>query len=104
MTEDHTMWHFRMWQIPCRMRAGMLRWTELGILPGDFLTAIFENDLVEAVSRADDENMLNLPAYANFLYNHAPRRCWGGKAQMEAWQQHKKEQRAAGPYKTGGAF
>ena len=39
---------------------------------GHFLTAIVENNLMEACGRADTANTLCLPIYAMYLYNYAP--------------------------------
>jgi len=39
---------------------------------GHFLTAVIQNDLVEACGRADSTNRLVLPLYATFLYNCVP--------------------------------
>lgn len=61
------------------------RWIEHGIMPGSFLCAVLENNLVEACGCADHINMHLLPAYANWLYNEAPGGCWGSKEKMEEW-------------------
>ena len=58
---------------------------EHGKQPGQFLTAVISNDLAEAVSRADDENINNLPAYIGYLYNEVPSGCWGSPDIMNAW-------------------
>ena len=58
-----------------------------GVPPGSFLAAVLENNLKEAVSRADDRNMHNLPAYVGYLYNEAPMQCWGSPAKVGAWIQ-----------------
>lgn len=77
--------------IPERMRGGLIRWIKQGIRPGDFLWAVLANDFVEAAGRADEQNMANLPAYANFLYNSAPRGCWGSYKKLAEWQNLFKE-------------
>lgn len=76
---------FRDWYIPDRMMDGIRRYIDQGIPPGDFLTAIISNDLKEAVGRADEENLANLPAFVSFFYNMAPSRCWGSPEIMDAW-------------------
>jgi len=73
------------YEIPKRMRASISRYVEDKILPGDFLQAVISNDLSEAMGRADEENMAQLPAYVNYFYNHTPCTCWGSKEKMEAW-------------------
>ena len=76
---------FRGMTIPERMLSGLTRYIEHGIPPGDFLKAILTNDLYEAVSRADDDNIKILPAYIGYLYNEAPGDCWGSRGTMDAW-------------------
>ena len=76
---------FRGFCIPERMMGGLTRYVEHGLQPGDFLTAVITNDLKEAVARADDENIKNLPAYVGWLYNEAPAACWGSREAMDAW-------------------
>jgi len=76
---------FRNFYIPERMMGVILRYVEHGIEPGDFLTAIITNNLSEAVMRADDENINNLPAYVAWFYNEAPAGCWGSCERMKTW-------------------
>ena len=52
---------------------------------GCFLQAILENNLVEALGRADEQNLLNIPAYGAWLYNEAPGNCWGSPEIVKEW-------------------
>lgn len=81
---DHAYVHHEFY-IPERMIGGLRRYVDNRIPPGDFLQAVICNDLVEACGRADAENARNLPAYVAWLYNEAPRPCWGSRDAMEAW-------------------
>jgi hypothetical protein len=81
--------------IPERMAGSLRLWIERGIAPGSFLMAVLENNLSEAVGRADDENLANLPAYVGYLYNEAPAPCWGSPAKCEAWAKEMRLQLAA---------
>lgn len=76
---------FRGFTIPEYMMGGLTRYIEQGIEPGDFLMAVLENNLRQAVGQADDENIVNLPAYIGYLYNEAPGSCWGSPAKVQAW-------------------
>jgi hypothetical protein len=67
------------------MIEGVNRYIIDRIKPGDFLTAIFENDFVNALGRADIKNFDNIQAYAKFLYNEAPAGCWGSKKAVKEW-------------------
>lgn len=80
---------YREWYIPDRMGGGIERYVKHGIKPGDFLTAVIENDLHMTLSRADDENLKNLSAYVGYFYNEVPQSAWGSKAKMNAWMKHK---------------
>ena len=76
---------FNEFYIPERMMGGIRRYIEHGIKPGEFLTAVICNNLSDAVGKADEENMRNLPAYAAYFYNYADLRCWKSRENMEAW-------------------
>ncbi len=54
---------------------------------GQFLTAVMDNDLREAVGRGDDNSLAGLKPIIQLLYNYAPGRCHGSKAIREAWQE-----------------
>lgn len=83
------MYTFRGFYIPEHMMGSLERWIKFGIKPGDFLTAVLENDLKNAVGYADDENLKNLPAYIGYLYNEAPGDCWGSKEKVAAYAERK---------------
>lgn len=71
--------------IPERMIGGLAFYILYRIQPGSFLEAVLENDLMEALGRADFENAGLLNAYARFIYNYAPQACHGSKAKVKAW-------------------
>lgn len=56
---------------------------------GHFLTELLSNRLVEAFSRADDRNLVCMHLYAQFIYNQAPRGCWGSPDAVRIWQSHR---------------
>jgi len=80
-----SVYEFRGCYIPRRMMEGLRRYIEGHCPVGDFLTAVLENNLSEAVGRADDENASNLAAYIGYLYNEAPSQCWGSPEKVSAW-------------------
>ena len=80
-----TEYTFRQFYIRDNMMAAIRRYIETRLQPGDFLTAVIDNDLAEAVGRADDENTANLPAFVAYFYNEAPSACWGSPAKRRAW-------------------
>lgn len=74
--------------LPEHMREGTKHYIEEGKIPGRFLTAIFENNLVLAFCKADHINELAMKIWASFIYNEAPRSCWGSPAIITAWYSH----------------
>lgn len=72
--------------LPDYMRGGMKRWIEDAIPPGDFLYALLSNDLRGTFERADSTNETMVRTYLVYLYNYAPRGCWGSKENVEAWR------------------
>lgn len=88
-------YQYREFFIPDHMVEGLDLWIEQGILPGSFLTAVLCNDLMDACGRADELNILNLPAYCAYLYNEAPSTCFGSPEKVRAWVERKASERAA---------
>ena len=65
---------------------GAKRWIENAIQPGGFLSAVIENDLREAVGRADDKNIHLLPEIIRWWYNNAPAASWGSFDRCRKWK------------------
>lgn len=80
--------HMMKADIPEHCRDGLIEYLVEGRSVGQFLTAIIENNLMEAVKRADDQNRFALWNYAFFIYNHAPVGSTGSKEHMAKWQEH----------------
>jgi len=78
-------YEFNEYYIPERMMPGIKQYVEYGKEPGGFLSAIIQNNLSEAVGRADSENQKNIPAFVAYFYNKCPMGCWGSKEKMESW-------------------
>lgn len=91
MTETAVTYTFREFYIPARMMPGIRRYIENGILPGKFLQAVISNNLHDALSQADDENLRNLQAFVGYFYNEAPSPCWGSPEKMHKWIEDRKE-------------
>lgn len=72
--------------LPDHMQEGTRRYIERGGQVGNFLTEVFSNRLVQAYSRADEMNQAFMTVWASFLYNQAPRGCWGSPEAVEKWQ------------------
>lgn len=61
-------------------------WAEIACPVGGFLTAVLENNLVEAMGRADMSNRHSLFSIVTYAYNELPADCWGSKEKVEAWR------------------
>ena len=86
---------FQGFYIPGHMLSALRGYCENHHPVGDFLTAVICNDLAEAVARADQTNIANLPAFVGYLYNEADSRCWGSKEKMKAWLEQARTEEAA---------
>lgn len=71
-------------RIPEHMLDGVRNYVEHGLPPGGFMSAIFENNFVEATKRADEGNSQALWHWA-YVLNWAPIGCWGSAAKVDEW-------------------
>ena len=74
-------------------RAGIMRFVEHGIKPGDFLTAVLSNDLMDAIGRADEENQRDIVEICQFIHMEIPYNCHGSPELVKAWIETKQEER-----------
>lgn len=72
--------------VPFHLQEGLERYVLQGVPVGQFLTAVLDNDLREAVSRADPDSMAGLKTLMQFLYGFTPAGCWGSARNRKAWQ------------------
>ena len=79
------LYTFKTFYIPKRMMHKIRIYIQHRIKPGDFLSAVIQNDLKKAVGYADDENIQNIPAYVAFFYNEAPTACYGSPEAFKNW-------------------
>jgi len=71
--------------IPPQTRQSMDDYAAHGLQPGQCLRAVLAGDLFEAMSRADDEILLALPAIVTYIRSSLPAGCWGSQARVQAW-------------------
>jgi len=69
------------------MMQAVIRYIEHGAPPGHFVTAVIQNNLFEAMRRADLENRALLHAWCSWFYNKAPSMCYGSKDKMDMWME-----------------
>ena len=71
--------------VPEHLVSGLALYLIKGIEPGGFMMAVLQNDLMGAFSRADINSRAGLWELVMFLYNDAPRNCYGSREVIEAW-------------------
>ena len=71
--------------LPDHTKASIDRYVNQRAAPGGFLSAVISNDLVGAVSTADNKNLDGLPAAVSYLYNECPSGCWGSPEKYHDW-------------------
>lgn len=71
--------------LPESLRAAARRYIEHGKKPGDFLTACFENNLTNAVGRADIDNYKRLHDITCWIYCECAPDAWGSPELVAAW-------------------
>ena len=73
--------------IPEHLRSALIRHVLTGQPTGSFLSALLENDLMEAVGLADPTSLANLRPLCIFLYCYTPPLCRGDAAKVKAWRE-----------------
>lgn len=88
------MWYPNPDLCPPVIKESLEKYAYDGVPPGSFLRAVLENDLKEAIGRAD---FINGPAIAHivsYCYNELPSPCWGSPTNVDAWIEMHKQRRA----------
>jgi len=67
------------------MYEGLRRYIDEGIMPGGFLQAMLENDLMGVFGRADNDNLNRIREYLFYLNNEVPYGCWGSSERVNEW-------------------
>jgi len=71
--------------IPKYMHEEIQGYVNYGWRPGAFLHAVLCNNLIDAATEADTNNIQHLHDYARLLYNELPRASWGNADKIESW-------------------
>lgn len=61
------------------------RYVKYGIPTGHFLEAVLSNRLMEAIGRADEENLRDIKEICLYVYNDIPSSCWGSPQKYLDW-------------------
>jgi hypothetical protein len=73
------------YHIPQRIKEGLDRYAQQGIPTGDFLRSVLENNLMQAIHRADGYSSLCLWEICEYVYNELPGNCWGSHEVVRDW-------------------
>jgi len=72
---------------PLPIRAAIDRFVRDRLRPGGFVNAILENDLLEAINRADSANLFLIPHIVAYMAEHVPASARGSEAWVNDWLQ-----------------
>lgn len=71
--------------IPRQLMNQINAYVNHGIPLCGFLNAIFSNDLMRAVSQADNENIFLIPLYCKYIFSEVPYTCHGSSEIVNRW-------------------
>ena len=71
--------------IPEHLWDGLKHYVLDGRPTGQFLEALFSNDLFEVYARGDDKALAGLKAVVVYLYNNCPSGCYGSPEHVKDW-------------------
>lgn len=71
--------------IPPHIVRAIGRYACLRQMPGAFVRAVLENDLVNAIGRADFYSQRSLPSIVRLVYNEIPGPAWKSVEAVKAW-------------------
>ncbi len=73
--------------LPGYMIGGFMDYILYGRSVGDFLSKVFENDLMGVYDRADDVNRKVIYEYTFIMFNYTPALCYGSKEKKRMWHE-----------------
>jgi len=71
--------------VPVHTVGALERYINDRIPTGGFLNAVLTNDLVGAISYADEDNLRAIPEIVKFLYNNVPMNAWRDEENVKKW-------------------
>lgn len=80
-----TFWTGREVDVKASTLDGLVRYRDDHCPVGSFLQAVLENKLMEAIGRADEENLRGISEIANFVYWDMPAVCHGSEERVSGW-------------------
>jgi hypothetical protein len=70
----------------------MMNYVSKGEYMGEFLTAIFANDLQNSFLKADEENIKLIVLYVSFVRCGVPKKCHGSYEKVKQWMEKNKNE------------
>lgn len=71
--------------VPPFVKTALDEWATAGQWPGQFVTAVLQNDLIDAFGKADPNSLAAMLKIVGYVYNDLPARCHGSKERMNQW-------------------
>lgn len=71
--------------VPPNIKGAIKRYVEDRLPPGHFTTAVLENNLTEAIGRADRESLANIVDIVGYVYTSIPSIAWGSPQRVKDW-------------------
>ena len=71
--------------VPESLHNGIALYVLQGVRPGDFLSALLQNDLAGAVLHADIQNLTLIRRHVLFVENELPAACHGSVDAFDRW-------------------
>ena len=68
--------------------AGLTAHRDSGLPVGNFLTYVLENNLVQSVCHADEQNLADIVEIAKWVYMEMPGGAWGSPEKVRTWQKN----------------
>ena len=84
-------------KVPERIKESLHRYVIYGIMPGGFLSAVLENNLMAAVHLASGDCREGFFEIASYIWNELPLVCHGSADKVRAWMQSKEPKCTCGP-------
>ena len=70
---------------PVHILDAISRYANDHIAPGGFTRAVLENDLSQAIGRADENSLAGLQDIVRYVHWEIPGGCHGSREKVEAW-------------------
>lgn len=71
--------------MPMATQRALKEYLDAGTPPGDFLTAFLSNDLFEAISYADSDNVRCFPDIKEWIICNLPSATYGDRDRVKHW-------------------